>query len=622
MAQQTFSFQAEVARLLHIVTHSLYSDKEIFLRELISNASDACDRLRYAALTEPALLAEAPQLEITIGIDKPGHKLTLGDNGIGMNREELIGNLGTIARSGTAAFLEELPRDANGAVNLIGQFGVGFYSAFMVADKVDVTSRKAGDAQGWRWTSDGSGNFAIDEAEDLPRGTAITLHLRQGEDEFLEPERIRRIVKKYSDHIAVPIKLAGSGEGEALNMASALWSRSKSEISAAQYNEFYRHVAHTLSDPWLTIHHKAEGRLEYTLLLFVPSEPPYDLFHPDRKHQVKLYVHRVFVTDQCEGLVPPYLRFLRGVVDSEDLPLAVSREMLQHNPVVTRIRHALAHRVLGELEKEAKDDPTAYAKFWENFGAVLKEGICEDTENRAALLKLARFRSTHSDDLVSLDDYVGRMKEGQTAIYTITGEDLSTLAKSPQIEGFRARGIEVLLLADPVDVFWLDMCPDYDGKPFKSATRGAAELAEIKVPKDDKPEAEAPIPESQIGTLIALLKQNLGDAVKNVRVSDRLTDSAVCLIADDGDLDMHLARLLQKNRQIDRSDRRILEINANHALIRRLAEEATKPGAVDRLQDAAQLLLDQARIIEGEPVADPVAFAHRLSTVMARGVGG
>ncbi len=622
MTEQTFSFQAEVTRLLHIVTHSLYSDKEIFLRELISNASDACDRLRYAALTEPSLLNDAPQLGITIAIDKPGRKLSIIDNGIGMSREELINNLGTIARSGTAAFLENLPKDAGGTVSLIGQFGVGFYSAFMVADQVEVTSRKAGDALGSRWTSDGSGNFTIDEAEEVPRGTTIVLHLRQGEDEFLEPERIHRIVKKYSDHIAQPIKLAGSGPGETLNMASALWSRPKSEISSNQYKEFYRHVAHTLGDPWLIIHHKAEGRLEYTLLLFVPSERPYDLFHPDRKHQVKLYVHRVFVTDQCEGLVPPYLRFLRGVVDSEDLPLAVSREMLQRNPVVTRIRHALVHRVLGELEKEAKEEPEAYAKFWENFGAVFKEGICEDAENRGAILKLARFRSTHSDKLVSLDDYVGRMKEGQKAIYTITGEDAETLAKSPQLEGFRARGIEVLLLADPVDVFWLDMCPDYDGKPFKSATRGASDFTEIKAPKEDKPESEEAIPESQIGTLIALLKQDLGDAVKNVRVSDRLTDSAVCLVADDGDLDMHLARLLQKNHQIDRMERRILEINANHALIRRLAEEAIKPGAVDRLKDAAELLLDQARIIEGDPVADPAGFARRLSAVMTRGLAG
>jgi molecular chaperone HtpG len=474
--------------------------------------------------------------------------------------------------------------------------------------------------QGWRWTSSGTGDFTVGEAARDGRGTTVIVHLRKDEDEFLESTRLQGIVKKYSDHIALPIRLIDGDKDAAVNAASALWSRSKSEITPEQYKEFYHHVGHAFDEPWLTLHQKAEGKLEYTMLLFVPSEKPFDLFNPDRKHRLKLYVRRVFITDDCEGLLPAYLRFLRGVVDSEDLPLNISREMLQNNPILARIRQAIVKRVLGELETKAEKAPEEYAKFWTAFGAVLKEGLYEDFEQRDRLLHLARFHSTQGDGLVSLDDYLGRMKEGQSAIYTISGDDLDTLRKSPQIEGYRARGVEVLLLSDPVDDFWLRMAPNFKDKPFKSATRGSADLSGIKGEAPAAKPDEAPPPDAQIGTLIALIKQTLGTAVKDVRTSDRLTDSAVCLVADEGDMDMHLARLLKQHRQIETAAPRILEINPRHALIRRLAESAVQKGAADRLADAAHLLLDQARIVEGEAVPDPAAFARRLADAMAKGL--
>ncbi|HUN52010.1 MAG TPA: molecular chaperone HtpG, partial [Candidatus Sulfotelmatobacter sp.] len=415
---------------------------------------------------------------------------------------------------------------------------------------------------------------------------------------------------------ALPIRLVDGDKDETVNAASALWTRPKAEITAEQYKEFYHHVGHAFDEPWLTLHQKAEGKLEYTMLLFVPSDKPFDLFNPDRKHRVKLYVRRVFITDDCEGLVPAYLRFLRGIVDSEDLPLNISREMLQNNPVLARIRQAVVKRVLGELETKAEKAPEEYARFWLAFGAVLKEGLYEDFEQRDRILKLARFHSTAGDGLVSLEQYVARMKEGQSAIYTISGDDMATLRQSPQIEGFKSRGVEVLLLTDPVDDFWVRMAPTFKDKPFKSATVGGADLSQIKGGETAaKADDETP-PDSQIGTLVALLKQTLGGAVKDVRTSDRLTDSAVCLVADEGDMDMHLARLLKQHRQEVRETARILEINPRHALIRRLSELAVAKGAADRLADAAHLLLDQARIIEGEPVPDPVAFARRLAATM------
>jgi molecular chaperone HtpG len=618
MTQETRNFQAEVSRLLEIVAHSLYSEKEIFLRELISNASDACDRLRYAALTEPTLAEGDTDYRVLLIPDKAARTLTVADNGIGMNRGELIENLGTIARSGTAAFVSQLSGDARKDMSLIGQFGVGFYSAFMVADKVEVLSRKAGDSEGWRWMSDGKGEFTIETFADATRGAKIVVHLREGEDEYLDPARLRRIVHTYSDHIGLPIVLKADGKDETINTASALWTRPRSEITPEQYKEFYHHVGHSFDDPWLTLHNRAEGVLEYTNLLFVPSTKPFDLFDPERKSRIKLYVRRVFITDEGTGLLPPYLRFLRGIVDSEDLPLNVSREMLQSNPMAARIRQQLTRRVLNELVKKTSEAPDDYAKFWDNFGAVLKEGLYEDREQREELLTLARFRSTAREGLVSLDEYIAAMRPGQDAIYTIHGDSLDVIKKSPQLEGFQARGVEVLLMTDPIDEFWVPAINTYKEKPFKSATRGGVDLVKITPPEAHEevvPEAPA-----KLASLIAIFKLALGEAVKDVRSSDRLTDSAVCLIADEGDMDMHLERLLKQHRQLETASKRILELNPRHKLIERLAASVGEAGASEQLSEFAWLLLDQARIVEGEQLPDPPAFARRLATLLERGL--
>jgi len=618
MTQETRSFQAEVSRLLEIVAHSLYSEKEIFLRELISNASDACDRLRYAALTEPALAEGDTDYRVVLTPDKPARTLTIADNGIGMNRDELIENLGTIARSGTAAFMSQLSGDSRKDMSLIGQFGVGFYSAFMVAEKVEVLARKAGDSEGWRWISDGKGEFTIEAWPEAARGAAIIVHVREGEDEYLDSARLRRIVHTYSDHIGLPILLKDGGKEETINTASALWTRSRSEITPEQYKEFYHHVGHSFDDPWLILHNKAEGVLEYTNLLFVPSTKPFDLFDPDRKSRVKLYVRRVFITDEGTELLPAYLRFLRGVVDSEDLPLNISREMLQSNPMVARIRQQLTRRVLTELGKKATETPGEYATFWDNFGAVLKEGLYEDREQRDTLLELARFHSTARDGFVSLDEYVEKMRPGQDAIYTITGDNLDVIKRSPQLEGFRARGVEVLLLTDPIDEFWMPAIGTHKEKPFKSATRGGLDLEKIAA-SEEQPR-EQPAPPAKLASLIAIFKLALGDAVKDVRSSDRLTDSAVCLVADEGDMDMHFERLLKQHRQLDTEAKRILELNPRHKLIERLAASVGDSGASDQIGEFAWLLLDQARIVEGELLPDPPAFARRLAVLLERGL--
>ena len=623
MSEETLSFQTEVAQLLKLMVDSVYSDKEVFLRELISNASDACDKARYLAITDSGILEDDPDFKVQIKVDKAARTLSLSDNGVGMNRDGLISDLGTIARSGTSAFMKNLSGDEAKDVQMIGQFGVGFYSVFMVADKVEVTSRRAGEEEAWLWASDGLGEFAIDEAQREGRGTTVLIYLKKGEDSWLEEHHLQGVVKKYSDHIALPIMLqVDDGEETTANEASAIWSRPKKEITNEQYSEFYHHVGHVMDDPWLTLHYKAEGKIEYTGLLFVPTRQPFDLFDPARRHAVKLYVRRVFITDEAEGLIPSYLRFLRGIVDSEDLPLNISREMLQNSPLMRHMNQAITRRVLKELKKKAKKKPEAYAEFWENFGPVLKEGLYEDQDRRDELLELVRFRSTSGSDLVSLNDYVSRMKEGQEAIYYITGDNFETLENSPQLEGFRARGVEVLLLSDPVDDFWLSAVFEHDGHALTSATRGATDLSNIgEEPEKDESEEEETTKDSEIATLIALVKQTLGESVKDVRTSDRLTDSAVCLVADEGDMDMRLERMLKAHKQLDTKSVRILEINPGHALIKNMATAAIKGGAADDLADLAHLLLDQARIIEGEALPDTAAFSRRMATVMAKAAG-
>ena len=619
-SRESFSFQAETSKLLDLMIHSLYREKDIFLRELISNASDACDKLRYEALTKPDLQADDPELKVMIELNKDKRTLMVTDNGIGMNKAELIENLGTIARSGTEAFVKSLAEGKPADLSLIGQFGVGFYSVFMVAEKVEVITRRAGEAEGWRWESAGKGSFTIVPEPDARRGASMILHLRKDADEFLEAERIRHIVRTYSDHIALPIKLLGESRAtETLNSASALWTRPKAEITEEKAREFYHHVAHMPGDPWMTIHLRAEGRMEYAALLFVPDRRPFDLFEPDRRSRAKLYVKRVFITDDCEGLLPRYLRFLRGVVDTSDLPLNISRETLQHNPLLAKIRTGLVKRVLGDVEKKAGDATSDYIAFWKNFGAVMKEGLYEDPENRATLIKLARFQTLNggASDWVSLDDYVARLQEGQDAIYYITGDNADALRKSPQVEGFRARGVDVLLMTDAVDHFWLPSIGDHGGKQFRSVSQGSADLDAIKLKEPDT-KTESPVAESELDKLIALIKLSLGDSVKDVRRSARLTDSAVCLVADSGDLDMHLERLLRTHQREVATQKRILEINPRHRLIRALAALVSKAGGSDLLEDAAHLLLDQARIVEGEPPADSIAFASRLSAVLSR----
>jgi len=624
MTAQTYGFQAEVSKLLDIVAHSLYSEREIFLRELISNASDACDKLRYEAITEPDLLAGDPDFKIAIAIDKKAKTLTISDNGIGMSKDELVENLGTIARSGTAAFVSGLSGEAAKDASLIGQFGVGFYSSFMVADKVEVLTRRAGEKKGWRWTSDGKGEFEIEETKNAPaRGSAVIVHLKKDAKDFVEPTRVSTIVRKYADHIAVQVSLNDGEKDETLNAASALWTRPKKDITPEQYTEFYHHTAHAFDEPWATLHWKAEGKIEYAALLFVPSQRPFDMFQPERKHQVRLYVSRVFITDDCEGLLPSWLRFLRGVVDSEDLPLNISREMLQHNPVLAKIRQGLVKRVLNELKKKAEKEPDEFAKFWDQFGAVLKEGLYEDASFRDELLGLARFRSSAGEDLTSLADYVTRMKDGQEAIYTLAGEDLDQLRASPHLEGFKARGIEVLLLTDPVDEFWLPAIANFEDKPFKSITRGSADLEKFETQETDgKKKTPRKASAKSLDTLVAFLKLTLNDAVKDVRTTERLTDSPVCLVADESDMDMHLERLLKQHQQLDQASKRILEINPSHGVIKALAKTAEAKGAQAQLEDAAYVLLDQARIMEGEPVPDPAAFGRRLSGLMEKGLAG
>lgn len=612
-SKETFSFQTEVGQLLDIVAGSLYSNREIFLRELVSNASDACDKLRYEALTNASLLEGGQDFAIKIEIDAKAKSLTISDNGIGMNHQDLLDTLGTIAKSGTSNFLNALDDENKGDLGLIGQFGVGFYSAFMAAENVSVTTRKAGEKEAWLWASDGKGQFTIEPTSRDGNGTSVTLSLKKDAKEFLEEARVQHIIRTYSDHISFPVLL---GE-ETLNSASAIWTRPAKDITNEQYTEFYRHSGHAYDEPWLTMHNRVEGLLSYTNLLFIPSMAPFDLYEPERKSHVKLYVNRVFITDDTQGLLPPYLRFLRGVVDSEDLSLNVSREMLQTDPKLSKLKTGLTKRVLGELKKKATKAPEEYQSFWSNFGAVLKEGLVEEIALRDKILEICRFKSTHNDELTSLSGYVERMKDGQDAIYYIVGEDASKIARSPHLEGFKAKGVEVLLLSDSVDEFWLQHITEFDGKSLKSITRGSDDLDKIdstnKDDDEDKPEIK------ELDKLIELIKAELGDAIKDVRPSKRLTDSPVCLIADDGDMDVTLERMLKRAGQLQQTTPRVLELNPTHQIIIKLAERAkADENAQDALlKDAAHLLLDQARISEGEAPADALEFSRRLTAVMS-----
>lgn len=617
MSEQ-FQFQTEVGRLLDIVANALYTEKEIFLRELISNASDACDRLRYEAIANPDLSAGDTDYKIRLIVDTDARTLKVIDNGIGMNRDDLVKNLGTIAHSGTKALVENLGKDKSKDVSLIGQFGVGFYSAFMVAGKVEVLSRKAGEDKGWIWISDGRGSYTIDEALKDVRGTEITLHIKDDAFEFLVAERLKTIIKKYSDHISFPIVIGEGDKAEKVNAASALWMRPKAEVTPEQYKEFYHHVNNgfAMDEPYMTLHWKGEGAVEHSNLLFIPTMKPFDLYDPKRQHGVKLYVRRVFITDGTDGLIPPFLRFIKGVVDCEDLPLNISREMLQRNPVVAKVANAITRKILGELQKQAENEPAKFGQFWALFGPVVKEGLYDAHQYRDLLTKVARFYSTNGKDMTSLEDYVSRMKEGQEHIYYIAGPDLEGLRNSPQIEAFRAKGVEVLFMTDTIDEFWIPMQSDFKGKKIKSVTRGSSDLSKVAGQETDKKEEKS----ESMETLIARLKIILEGEIKDVCLSERLVDSPVCLVAPEGEVDIHMQRLLKKNQGYEGTGRHVLEINSRHPVIARLQILVANDAMSDVLKDAAFLLLDQARIIEGEPLKNPAEFARRMSRVMEKGL--
>ncbi|MBH5372496.1 molecular chaperone HtpG [Bradyrhizobium glycinis] len=619
-AVHTQPFQAEVSELLHLMVHSVYSETDIFLRELISNASDACDKLRYEAIASPALLAEGDALKIRIIPNKTARTLTIADNGIGMERQELIDHLGTIARSGTKAFVSKL-KEAKDGLGLIGQFGVGFYSAFMVAEKIVVVSRRAGESDVWTWTSSGGSGFEIARASDeeaarVTRGTEIVLHLKDDAKKYLETYEIERIVTAYSDNILFPIELLPEqGEPRQINSASALWQRSKSELTADDYKKAYQQIASAFDDPAMTLHYRAEGRYSYAVLLFAPSAKPFDLFEPNRKGRVKLYVRRVFITDDAD-LLPGYLRFIRGVVDSEDLPLNISREMLQNNPQLAQIRKAVATRVVSELESLAEKDPENFAKIWDAFGAVLKEGIYEDFERREKLLALSRFTTT-SGEKRSLKQVVADFKPNQTEIYYLVGDSIERLKSNPRLEAATARGIEVLLLSDPVDAFWTSMPSDFEGKPLKSLSQGDLNLDLI--PRiDDKDEPKKDEPAADEAATIAVIKAALGERVSDVKASTRLTSSASCLVADSQGPSRELERILsQQNRGM--KTKPILEINLRHPLVTAVTKAQAGSKVVD---DLSLLLLEQAQILDGELPEDPAAFAARLNRLVLQGLGG
>lgn len=619
---ETRTFEADVSRLLHMMVHSVYSDRDVFLRELISNAADACEKLRFEAINRPELLGDDPKLRIVISADPDNKQLSIEDNGIGMGRDEMAEALGTIARSGTRAFVERVEAGkASENSQLIGQFGVGFYSAFMVADRVDVISRQAGADEAFRWSSDGKGAYEIGPAplEAAPkRGTRVVLHLMEDAASYTTPYRIEGLAKSQSGHVPVPIGLIEKPGAEPRDIAdgTALWVRQKSEIKPEEYTDFYRSLAGQYDEPASTIHFRAEGRQEYSVLAFVPGSRPFDLFDQDRKRGMKLYVRRVFITEDADVL-PRYLRFVRGLVDSADLPLNVSREMIQESPLLAAIRKGVTNRVLGDLDKTAGNDADAYAKIWENFGVVLKEGLYEDYERREQLLKLARFRSTVSGEaLRSLADYVDAMKEGQKAIFFMAGDDRARLEASPQLEGFRARGIEVLLLTDPVDSFWVTMAPQFDGRPFKSVTQGAADIADIPLADDATKAATETNPE--IDGFLTFVKAALGDDVSDVKASERLTESAVCLVAPEQGPDRQYERLLNASGRLDKAAKPILEINPRHERVVALA----KLGDDDRAfkEDAAHLLYDEARVLDGDRPTDAKAFSARLARLIDRGL--
>jgi len=624
---QTFSFQTEVQQLLHLMIHSLYSHKEIFLRELISNASDACDKLRFLALTDDSLMENDAELGVDIDFDKRAKTITVRDNGIGMSRDEVVENIGTIARSGTQQFVEALSGDQAQDSNLIGQFGVGFYSVFMVAEKVTLTTRKAGTdkSEGTRWESDGGGDYTLDNMELEPRGTEITIKLRDSEKEFLDGFRLRSIVGKYSDHISLPIRMREmdgdkpkkDGEWETVNKGSALWARPKKQITEEEYQTFYTTLSYDPEPPLATIHNRVEGKLEYISLFYIPSRAPFDLWDRERRHGVKLYVRRIFIMDDAEHLMPAYLRYVRGIVDSADLPLNVSREFLQHNKAIDKIRGASVKKILNELKKLAAKDPEKYLAYWSEFGRVFKEGVVEDQDNKNVISDLLRFATTKQGDdkqAVSLDDYVNRMPANQKAIYYLTADNHTAAKDSPHLEVFRKHDIEVLLLTDPIDEWVVNHLTEYQEKPLKSVAKGALDLDDVVEGKASESKDEEK--NRAYEELVGKIKTALTDRVKDVRVSNRLTDSPACLVADDHDIGANLERILKSVGQDAPTFKPILEINPDHPIIMALKPES------DDLADWANVLFDQAALSEGAHLAEPAAYVKRVNSLLTGSLPG
>ena len=621
------NFEADTGKILDIVIHSLYSNKEIFLRELVSNASDAIDKLRYLSVSDKKLSDLTDAFAVTIAADKRAKTLTISDNGIGMDKDEVIASLGTIARSGTKSFLEALGsqkdkkttgKDSDNAadVSLIGQFGVGFYSAFMVADKVEVLTRKAGTNDATLWSSDGRTGYDIEAAEKAEHGTIITLYMKKDAAEFLEQVRVGHVIKTYADHISYPVNFLDGDDSTQLNSGSALWTRPKSDITDEDYESFFADMGAGYGKPLVTLHNVSEGTVSFTNLLCIPQMRPYDLFDPARKPKVKLYINRVYITDDCDALIPAWLRFVRGIVDTADIDLNVSRELLQHNKTLDRIGKAVVRRILSELKKMHDKKPEEYDALWSQFGVVLKEGMYEDADNREKLLAISRFHSSEMDGLTGLSDYVSRMKEGQDEIYYLSADTITSAEMSPHLEGFKARGIEVLYFTDPVDEFWLPLVPEFEGKSFASITKGGVDIDKFEASDDAKTDDETP----DVDKLIAAMKEALGSSVADIRISKTLTDSPACLVADEGGMDIQMQRLMKAHDPNFQDQPRILEVNPKHALVQGLNKLVSTGTDGALVNDAAFMMFEQSLILEGKPPQDVAAFSQRMTRLMTRGL--
>ena len=629
MSNMEKKFEADTGKILDIVINSLYSEREIFVRELISNASDAIDKKKYLALTNKSINDTSDPFEIKIEVNSKENTIKISDNGIGMDEEDLINSLGTIARSGTKAFLEQFNKskdDKKEDVNLIGQFGVGFYASFMVADKVEVLSKKAGTDKSWKWISDGKSGYNIEKGEKTNSGTELILYLKKDAKEFLEGTRIQFVVRKYSDHISYPVKMLEvskkDAKEETINEASALWTRAPKDIKEKQYEDFFSHIGAGFGKPLLTMHNNTEGTVSYTNLLCIPSSKPFDLFNPDRKSSLKLYINRVFITDKCDNLIPAYLRFVKGIVDTQDIDLNVSREMLQNNPAVAKISKSLVGKILRELKKIADKDKAKYTQFWNEFGQVLKEGLYEDLERKDTLLELARFSNNENDDLISLEDYVNAMDKNQKDIYYIAADTKSQALSSPHLEGFKSKGIKVLVMADPIDQFWLSMAGQFKEKNFVSITQGEIDLDNIKSDKKDpkNKDSKKDDVDKRFTNLIAHLKASLGQNVKDIRLTSKLTDSPACLVADKGDMDVAMENLMKQRDPNYQGAPRILEINPEHALVEKMNKLLSDKKHNNLVDDAGTLLFEQARMMEGKLPSDPTKFAKIMNNFLVKGV--